>query len=496
MSILKYRWLPIIAACSLTMSTNTYCDDYVTTGSDTNTTANTSSEAAAQYIFNWGSYQGLNLNYPSSSTLPGTAQISTLFNAGNESALEWYVVSTMLGAFPVNSALSTIISTSGLPSTVSSVSSYVNNFANLLYGSSASTPYTPSVAYAGGSSASNSGNVTAVTYVDQQTALGDPVSQSILNLVATPDPSYCSTTSPPSTIGAGALNAPVLCQATSASGTASTQLCTNHVSQSIVGTPPADGIAFNSSTNATLTTQLNSNTLLTPLLYSTSSGANVPASGAALYGSALPFNSQAQQAENYIRFAINGAAPTPLPTFATYQQYWNTWSTNNDPTLQNYLGNLWGYVARMSVPISNLYYLFSKRMPQPTAPNTPTSTTSAAGLSQALSEFQMATWRIYNPDPCANSTDGNCSTSSGGQGQWATTIDNASPATVAKETALLLSEINYQLYLNRQLQERQLLTESLILIQSLVTNPPPADMNPTTTTCNTNGYGGNTSATQ
>ena len=83
----------------------------------------------------------------------------------------------------------------------------------------------------------------------------------------------------------------------------------------------------------------------------------------------------------------------------------------------------------------------------------------------------MATRRIYNPEKNGE--------------QWIDQINKASPTTVEKEMALLLAEINYQLYLNRQQDERLLLTNSLLLIQSLTQNKPSptieADANSTTT---------------
>lgn len=49
------------------------------------------------------------------------------------------------------------------------------------------------------------------------------------------------------------------------------------------------------------------------------------------------------------------------------------------------------------------------------------------------------------------------------------------PATVQKEIAVLLAEINYQMYLDRQIQERILLTNSIMLLQNLKAAQPTAD---------------------
>jgi intracellular multiplication protein IcmX len=128
---------------------------------------------------------------------------------------------------------------------------------------------------------------------------------------------------------------------------------------------------------------------------------------------------------------------------------------NAQKTISNYLASLRVYAAQTSVAVGNLYYILSKRLPQQDATNQNTT-------SQALNELTMASRRLYNPN-------------SGNTAQWLDMINNASPSTVQKEMAILLSEINYQLYLNRQQEERLLLTNSLLLIQALKQNAPTAD---------------------
>jgi intracellular multiplication protein IcmX len=84
----------------------------------------------------------------------------------------------------------------------------------------------------------------------------------------------------------------------------------------------------------------------------------------------------------------------------------------------------------------------------------------------------MATWRLYNPS----------SSSTGSTTQWVDQINTASSATVQKEIAVLLSEINYQMYLTRQQEERLLLTNSLQLIQSMIASKPAPPSSSTNTT--------------
>jgi intracellular multiplication protein IcmX len=90
------------------------------------------------------------------------------------------------------------------------------------------------------------------------------------------------------------------------------------------------------------------------------------------------------------------------------------------------------------------------------------SSDSKTQTSQALSEFKMATRRLYDPSKSSND-----SANPDESNQWVTLINDASSGTVQKEIAILLSEINYQLYLSRQQDERALATLSLMLIQSL-----------------------------
>ena len=100
-----------------------------------------------------------------------------------------------------------------------------------------------------------------------------------------------------------------------------------------------------------------------------------------------------------------------------------------------------------ALPINNLYNSAAMRAPI----NTDNGTTS-----RALIEYLMATWRLAPQN----------SSSGGTTSSWVENINKATPETVLKESALLLSEINYQLYLNRQMQEQMLLTESVLILQN------------------------------
>ena len=178
-----------------------------------------------------------------------------------------------------------------------------------------------------------------------------------------------------------------------------------------------------------------------------------------------------QQADNFIRYASGSVVPMTLPKWADYDSLFTaamTPGTNStgiiaqkqaEATLGNYLASIRVYAAQKSVGISNLYYIMSKRMPQKIDSKQPNPT------SQAMNEFNMASWRLYKPNTAAAGNKNS---------QWITDIDAASPATVQKEIVTLLAEINYQLYLTRQQEERILLTNSMLLLQSINGNRPIA----------------------
>ncbi len=209
--------------------------------------------------------------------------------------------------------------------------------------------------------------------------------------------------------------------------------------------------------------QLNSNTLLSPLLYTTNNNSQSTSSSPSQQNG-LPSQTQAQQADDFIRYATGSIVPLELPSQVDYQNLY-TRAINTDKgkeldqkaaqaTLTNYLANVRTYAAQTSVGIANLYYMLSRRMPQK-LPNGEMS-------SEALSEFNMASWRLFNP---AQSSD---------KAQWLSQLNQASSATVQKEIATLLAEINYQLYLSRQQNERLLLTQTILLLQNAKASQPTA----------------------
>jgi intracellular multiplication protein IcmX len=248
----------------------------------------------------------------------------------------------------------------------------------------------------------------------------------------------------------------------------------------VIGTLPTPYSFFSYDYNQQFLSQLNINTLVAPLLYSTTSSTTPSTSSPTpntQQNSGLPAQNQAQLASDFIRYASGAVAPISLPQQNVYNMLYAqaTNSSNNVPltqqiasqaVLNNYFAKLRAYAAVLSVPYSNLYYIFSKRMPQNTG-----GSTSSSATSQALNEFTMSTWRLYTPQGQAS-------------GQWLNQLNTASSATVQKEIATLLAEINYQLYLTRQQEERILLTNTMLLVLGSHSTQPIA---PSLDSLNTSG---------
>lgn len=417
-------------------------------------------DVLATYLQNFGLYFGFDLTKaPPTSSNPSQGTPTTVMDLNAILYPEQLAFKTMLGAMPANTA--TISPPFNfVPS--DSPDSSVNNYVNITF----KTP--PYNAASNGGSQSQQG-ITANPGIDQKTYEGDPVSQAILNILTTPDYTYCTNSDNTLWIN----GCPALTQI---GKQMTTPLMSDiEVTQKVIGNIPDPMTYISNSYNQPLIGQLNSNTLLSPLLYSIAtnnqSSNSVGSSGNAQPNSAngLTANSQAEEAANFIRYATGEVTPLALPNLSDYSQLYSkviTTSKDNSISvdqmtavskLSTYLANLRVYAAQTSVGISNLYYIFSKRMPQ-TLTNSD-GTSSKNTTSQALSEFNMATWRLFN---------------SNGKSPWLAQINQASSATVEKEMVTLLAEINYQLYLNRQQEERLLLTNSLLLIQNARSSQPTA----------------------
>ena len=483
----------------LTSANFTHADDntpYINNNTPTSSTDNNSSgiltdlNELVSYIQNLGMYFGYDVtNYcpgvqgpcPSSSSSGGapvsssssSASFSNLYTQSTtdhllNDGIDAHLFPAYLGALlPSNqpagqgAAPNFVLipsSATGLPN---DYASSVNNLANQSFNPYATTNATaPSVSLLidQGQGGSNSGSFQ-----------NDPVNQSILNILATPDVSYCTN---PNT---GGLMTPT-CSLTNTNETvlSQVQVMLNTIGatfSSSATTYPSPLVVASPSQNAALTPQLNSDTLLGPLMFDESSANATAPSGAAAMGLGATATNQVQQAANYIRYASGSVSPMTQPNSTAYTNLYARaiGGTNNTAADQllaqsiivKYLTNLRVYAAQTSVGISNLYYILSRRLPQKTT----TNGSASQGPSQALSEFMMATWRLAPPaeDPT-------------GKPRWVNEINSASSATVEKEIAVLLAEINYQMYLTRTQQERLLLTNSTLLLQSAHNTQPRPDL--------------------
>jgi intracellular multiplication protein IcmX len=223
---------------------------------------------------------------------------------------------------------------------------------------------------------------------------------------------------------------------------------------------------------STLLTQLDSSVFLSPLVYNTQSSNQ--SSNKILSG--LDSSNQMLAAESFLRHVTGTIIPPNIATEQTLEQVQNKIVNATDivtqlgsfKSLSNYILGSRVYAARESVALQNIYEMMSRRMPYANQ-NTGSSGMNAgipsaqSQSSQALNEFIMATYRLYNPGTDANQSG----SGQNQQAQWQSMIANASTANVQRETALLLAEINYQLFLMRQQQERLLLTNSLLLLNNL-----------------------------
>jgi intracellular multiplication protein IcmX len=235
----------------------------------------------------------------------------------------------------------------------------------------------------------------------------------------------------------------------------------------ILGPIPNTRDFFTYDYNKQFMSELNSNSLLGPLLYSAEEkGSGTGSPSPKKENTGLIAQNQVQEAANFIRYASGAITPIHLAARKTYDNLYQMSMANDNSlqqkqaqiTLNNYLADLRVFTAQNSVGVANLYYILSKRLPQKQS-----TTDNNLVTSQALSEFNMASWRLFHPNLEQNT-------------QWITQINQASAATVQKEIATLLAEINYQMYLDRQLQERILLTNSIMLIQHAKTNAPRIDV--------------------
>jgi intracellular multiplication protein IcmX len=416
-----------------------------------NQQANSNIEKLVKNLTNMGEYFGYDISKSAKDTANNKQISQELLSKSTTQLIENYIYNAFWGAMPVTSTSKDL--KQFVPDTAYGAKT-LNPQANMTF---SDQEYSTA-------SGGDNGKISASKLIDQSNQQKeyqqDPVSQAVLNILGTPDVTYCMA------FDLTAMNDD--CKL----------LYQNLVMTNVIGTIPDPNTFFDPAYNQKILGQLNSNTLIGPLLYSTEnknessvSRGSSPFTPQNPKSTGLTAQSQAQAAANFIRYASGAVTPNTLPKLQAYTTLYtqavpskpNTLTPEQkmqqvqaQTTLSNYLANLRVFAAQSSVGIGNLYYILSKRLPQKLGNSSDTIT------SEAMSEFKMASWRLFNPDKSENK-------------QWIAEINNASSATVQKEMATLLAEINYQMYLNRQLQERLLLTNSIMLLQNTKSAQPSAD---------------------
>jgi intracellular multiplication protein IcmX len=426
--------LILIAMTSLVIA-----DEYAQADTGTESSESEDLDLLVKYTKNLGIYLGFDLTTDGLDISSPPTASQALVQDPPVSNIEYYALMSVFGALPVNNFFPTFVSTTN------QVYSALNDFANNNFKSY--------------SSADATDKVSASSLVDQPISQGsgyqsDPVTQAVFNILATPDYSFCMDIDSTSKVGTWKDNC--LYQG---------KVMANAIGGDLL---PSEGQVYQNLSDETYYGQLNSNVLIAPLLYAvdTSNNANQKQAG-------LPATNQLQEAVNFIRYSTGAVSPIAQIKKSDYAKLFaNTipasnssedmmTAADNQASLASYLTGLRVYAAQSSAAIGNLYYILSKRISQPTE--------KSGSSSQALLEYQMATWRLNRPGQDSGSS-------------WLSQINNASDSTVQKEIAILLAEINYQLYLNRQQEERNLLNSSMILLTLLMQNkplPPSADSVPT-----------------
>jgi intracellular multiplication protein IcmX len=446
---------------------------------------------------------GAYLGYDISTTISAAASIY-----GSPGTFDASSILALFGALPVNqygvstqsSSSSSVVLSNFLPTTANAINSTsistFNNLANTtFYDSSLSISYqTPgSTSYA-----------SVIDYIDSIPYQQDPTSQMLINFFSTPDISFCNNQTDMDSSGrppwdpnyvapSGAtteycqsmqetltgllgdtLNAPTI--SNSPSTVPSCQLPQYPFSLYSDGASQTATSGSSSTYPPAYIAYLNVNTLLSPLMYSTSTAQNSSSSCGS--NPMLPSGNQALDAYDFIRYILTPLLPSFGNSGVTYSSYQQAWNSVYNPTsgtspstsalnsLLEFNASVRSYAALSSLVASNINFLYAERVPQTIQPTTASSTTTSSSqvqTSKALSDFQMATWRLYDSASSASTST-----------SWLDNINAAttSAATVTKEIAVLLAEINYQLYQSRMLQERMLLTETLNFASTLSSIKP------------------------
>lgn len=172
-----------------------------------------------------------------------------------------------------------------------------------------------------------------------------------------------------------------------------------------------------------------------------------------------PYN-ESQVAQNFIQLVSGTVQPLPvLPIGLPNPKQDDLQSYVQKPAVQNYLIAAHAFTALESVGLSNFNFLYGERLVQQglgSQANLKTIPSSAGGSSSSISDASllqiqeyMANRRVYNPS-------------------WYSQImSSSSYIALLKEITFILAEIEYELFQNRIIAERQLAAISAMQLQGL-----------------------------
>jgi intracellular multiplication protein IcmX len=493
------KLIPLILSINMCYAQDSSYSEQPSDGQESSDT-NSILQNIESYLQNLGSYLGYDVT-----TKPTTTTTDTLLDNGStQKKLENYTVQIYFGFINYSWSYPYF-----LPANSNSYASVFNKLCGTVFSSSSFTPQNTSKAvdlpYDTSSGGSSSGSSNAFSK--------NPVSQYLYNLsyitpmdacitqpadsstptdwnTNTTNYSYCEGLVLAKALGLDVQNSDIVMKTSSSSSTI------NNLAdkiQALKFSYPTNNPSNNN--NTALLQQLDSTVFIGPLMYDTSSAATSGSGNSSSIG--LTAANQLEAAQNFVRYITGGMMPK---VFANYQDLSNafngTYNAKNVSSQMNYFKPFAKYIldfrvyaARSSIAIQNIYDSLAYRMNLNNGSSSSSSSdgsSSSQQSSQALNEYVMASYRLYNPNAQSNSS-GNSSdatSSSSGEGSlqttaWQDMINTASPATVQKEVAILLAEINYQLYQMRQQQEKMILTNSVFLLNNLtepsISVPSPQD---------------------
>lgn len=176
---------------------------------------------------------------------------------------------------------------------------------------------------------------------------------------------------------------------------------------------------------------LNLDSVLSPLAFrDIGSGGGATSAGAS---AKAKIQSQADLAKQFVKYATGLSDPLALREILPLSA-----DPQTETEREEYVVTVRNYAAQMSVGLSNFDHMIARRIPNPSMENP---------RSQLQIEHNLATRRMA--------------------GDWHDKMEKASPLAVQREMVFLLAELNYQLYLQRVMQERMLATMSMVQLENL-----------------------------